>query len=65
MKRLIVRISQLLLLLCLLLLAVRHDAEPTSAAPARQSNLLNNPSLQWHSPELVQVASRTELQSKT
>lgn len=46
MKRLIVRISQLLLLLCLLLLAVRHNAEPTSAAPVRQSNLLSNPSFE-------------------
>ena len=46
MNRQIIRISQLLLLLCLLTLALRNGAEPTSAAPARQSNLLNNPSFE-------------------
>jgi hypothetical protein len=46
MKRLIVRITQLLLLLTLLVLAVRNDAEPTAAAPAMQTNLLNNPSFE-------------------
>lgn len=46
MNRQLIRLSQLLLLLCLLALAVRNGAEPTSAAPARQSNLLNNPSFE-------------------
>lgn len=46
MKRLITRTSQLLLLLCLLFLAVRNEPEPTSAAPVRQTNLLNNPSFE-------------------
>jgi hypothetical protein len=46
MKRLIVRISQCLLLLALLVLAVQNDTEPTSAAPARQTNILNNPSFE-------------------
>jgi len=46
MKRPTIRISQFLLLLILLVLAVRHDTEPTAAAPARQANILNNPSFE-------------------
>ncbi len=46
MKRHIARITQFLLLLSLLVLAVRYHTEPTAAAPAMQSNLLNNPSFE-------------------
>ncbi len=46
MKRHIVRMTQFLLLLILLVLAVRNQTEPTAAAPARQTNLLNNPSFE-------------------
>jgi len=46
MKRHVLRISQLLLLLTLLVLAVRYGTEPTAAAPAMQTNILNNPSFE-------------------